>query len=407
MQRRRPGPAPSQRQVPAHSPKTGDRRPRSPDPFLAPKEGEQSPHSITKSPHTDRVIKRGRTTDDATPARAISPTPPFLEVPADWQDILRINPKCSQGYTALDKMRIAVQALALAKRYHDDNSLLPKYMPHILQAFRELRNLIEPEEQRPSAPPPRLVIPDPPTPSPPTNALATKAAPEQAPTAKQPSKPKHPAAPVKRSAAKPQQRTSPSTRLIVDLTGISPTKTPHPESLCKALNSNLDGRLAVTAVNTTRNGNLILHASAPACSADTLAGRRALIWTTLMPLLGITDPAEPPMYPADPWHKVVFHQVPLPESGTLPSPRDFIREIARRNQLPGTQYRIGNVRFLHRQDKVPQGKSSVRVDFMDEADARRFLRNGMFLFGSHCQASRYKPRVTSSGRPPGGPPPAK
>ncbi|KAK6984754.1 hypothetical protein R3P38DRAFT_3103861 [Favolaschia claudopus] len=158
----------------------------------------------------------------------------------------------------------------------------------------------------------------------------------------------------------------------------------------------------LSAVSTTRSGNLILHASAPACSAQALAAHRSLVWSTISPLLGITDLAEPPMYPADPWHKVVFHRVPLMQPGALPSDRDFIREVAKRNQLPGTQYRIGNVRFLFERDKAPREEVTVRVDFIEQEDARRFLRDGIFLFGSHCRATRYKLRSSNGRRTSGG-----
>ncbi|KAJ6513513.1 hypothetical protein DFH09DRAFT_1288250 [Mycena vulgaris] len=222
-----------------------------------------------------------------------------------------------------------------------------------------------------------------------TYTSAIKAQPNRAPRVQRASKPKAHAASSKWTLEKPRQRTASSTRLIGDLDGNRPTKAPHPDALCKAINSALDGRLAVSAVTTTRIGNLVLHASAPACSADTLSGRRTLIWETIRPLLG-------------PWHKVVFHGVPMMEPGVLPSSRDFVREVAKRNQLPWTQYRIGSVRFLHARDNVPQMEMSVRVDFIEEADARRFLHDGIFLVESHCRASRYKPRATRHGRPSGG-----
>ncbi|KAJ7202727.1 hypothetical protein C8J57DRAFT_1260071 [Mycena rebaudengoi] len=52
-----------------------------------------------------------------------------------------------------------------------------------------------------------------------------------------------------------------------------------------------------------------------------------------------------------------------------------------------------------RPTKKPQ---PVRVDFIEEEDARRFLREGIFLFGSHCRATRYRPRAISGGWPSGG-----
>ncbi|KAK7020826.1 hypothetical protein R3P38DRAFT_2966497 [Favolaschia claudopus] len=271
----------------------------------------------------------------------------------------------------------------------------------VLSAVNEIRDLMlcrqyHAPDLRPAA------VSD--TPSPPTFAEVVKAPPEPAEARpQQPSKPRHQPAAPRRDAAKPSRRALPSTRLIVDLSGCHPTKKPHPASLCNALNDALGGRLAVSAVSTARSGNLILHASAPACSAQALAAHRSLVsGSTISPLLGIADPAEPPMYPADSWHKVVFHRVPLMQPGALPSDRDFNREVAKRNQLPGTQYRIGNVRFLLERDKVPREEVTVRVDFIEQEDARRFLRDGIFLFGSHCRATRYKPRSSNGRRTSGG-----
>ncbi|KAJ7259429.1 hypothetical protein C8J57DRAFT_1640220 [Mycena rebaudengoi] len=144
--------------------------------------------------------------------------------------------------------------------------------------------------------------------SPTAFAEAVKAQQERAsPRAPRASKPKHPTSAPNRTATKPRQRTAPSTRLIVDLAGSRPTEKPQPDSLCKAINDALGGRLAVSAVSTLRNGNLVLHATAPACSAQALAAHQTLIWKALAPLLGVADATEPPFYPVDPWHKVVFH----------------------------------------------------------------------------------------------------
>ncbi|KAJ6609320.1 hypothetical protein B0H10DRAFT_1954746 [Mycena sp. CBHHK59/15] len=138
-----------------------------------------------------------------------------------------------------------------------------------------------------------------------------------------------------------------------------PTKTIHPNVLCKAINKALKG---------------------------------GPLTKTIPPLLGTTDPTEAFFYLADPWHKVVFYKVPLLKLGVLPTFHDFtfhdfIDEVESWNMLPGTEYRIGNVHFLHPQDKVPQVDVSVRVNFIGEADALCFLRDGIFLFGSHCRAS--------------------
>ncbi|KAJ7843147.1 hypothetical protein B0H13DRAFT_1909549 [Mycena leptocephala] len=301
-----------------------------------------------------------------------------------------------------EELMAALATAPFFRDYADDAKWLAPHtmerVPALLSLAAEIRGMLQPEQAAPTPSPAENGEP-----SAPTFAEAAKAKPDRArPRAQQTSKPKRPVPAPKRDTAKPGKRAAPSTRLIVDLAGRSPTKKPHPDSLCRAINDALDGRLAVSAVSTSRNGNLVLHASAPACSAQTLAAHRSLIWKTIAPLLGVADPTEPPIYPADPWHKVVFHRVPMMQPGVLPSARDFVREVAKRNQLPGTQYRIGNVWFLHGRDAVPQVEVTVRVDFIEEEDARRFLREGIFLFGSHCRATRYKPRLTNSGRPSGG-----
>ncbi|KAJ7249348.1 hypothetical protein C8J57DRAFT_1356759 [Mycena rebaudengoi] len=381
MQRQRP-------RTPTHPPQTGDRRPRSPDPSLSSGDGENPLSSITKSPHTARVIKRGRTGPDATPAldanhtmpNKPAPIPVYItpDIDARERGIEQATLATLLGDKAITDLEAALAAARGFREYADEtkrifghlHSTIAQKATAVLSLASELRDIMQPER-----------------------------APLRAPRA---SKPKRPTSVPNRTATKPRQRTAPSTRLIVDLAGSRPTKKPQPDSLCKAINDALGGRLAVSAVSTSRNGNLVLHATAPACSAQALAAHQTLIWTALAPLLGVADATEPPFYPADPWHKVVFHRVPLMQPGVLPPSRDFVREVAKRNQLPGTQYRIGNVRFLHGRDHVPQEEVTVRVDFIEEEDARRFLREGIFLFGSHCRATCYRPRAISGGRPSGG-----
>ncbi|KAJ7254561.1 hypothetical protein C8J57DRAFT_615282 [Mycena rebaudengoi] len=413
MQRQRP-------RTPTHPPQTGDRRPRSPDPSLSSGDGENPLSSITKSPHTARVIKRGRTGPDATPAldanhtmpNKPAPIPVYItpDIDARERGIEQATLATLLGDKAITDLEAALAAARGFREYADEtkrifghlHSTIAQKATAVLSLASELRDIMQPVENMTPA---RSTADNKKNgqQSPTTFAEAVKAQQERAPPrAPRASKPKRPTSVPNRTATKPRQRTAPSTRLIVDLAGSRPTKKPQPDSLCKAINDALGGRLAVSAVSTSRNGNLVLHATAPACSAQALAAHQTLIWTALVPLLGVADATEPPFYPADPWHKVVFHRVPLMQPGVLPPSRDFVREVAKRNQLPGTQYRIGNVRFLHGRDHVPQEEVTVRVDFIEEEDARRFLREGIFLFGSHCRATRYRPRAISGGRPSGG-----
>ncbi|KAK6969313.1 hypothetical protein R3P38DRAFT_3146576, partial [Favolaschia claudopus] len=329
------------------------------------------PSPITKSPHTARIIKRGRTDrgpSDAIPAMDADQTPAPIPVFTSEIDEARETAIMAGAMAGLmlGELRKNVSALLkTAQCFRRNADAWPrKFLPpdlesitFMLSAVDEIRDLMlcrqyHAPDLRPAA------VSD--TPSP---LLLRK------------SSRLHQNRP-KRGPNNPPSRDTNQRR---------PGK-PHPASLCNALNDALGGRLAVSAVSTTRSGNLILHASAPACSAQALAAHRSLVWSTISPLLGITDLAEPPMYPADPWHKVVFHRVPLMQPGALPSDRDFIREVAKRNQLPGTQYRIGNVRFLFERDKAPREEVTVRVDFIEQEDARRFcLRssNGRRTSGGH------------------------
>ncbi|KAJ6575759.1 hypothetical protein DFH09DRAFT_1455234 [Mycena vulgaris] len=342
--------------TPTRPPQTGDRRPRSPDPSLSSGDGDNPLGTITKSPHTARVIKRGRTGPDATPAPDANHTTPTQPAPTPVYTTPVVDKNHPLEVAALAKIigdglledLKAVLALARGFTQRADEAELLGFCPlpikqqvtEALSIATELRNIFQPLEH--ATPAQSTAENDQQRPH--TFAEAAKAQPDQAtPQALQASKPKRPAPATRRPAAKPRQRTAPSTRLITDLAGRRPTKKPHPDVLCRAINEALDGRLAVSAVSMSRNGNLILHASAPACSAQALAAHRTLIWKTIAPLLGISG-----------------------------------------------------------RDSVPQEKVTVRVDFIEEEDARRFLHEGIFLFGSHCRATRYRPRTPSGGRPSGG-----
>ncbi|KAF7352161.1 hypothetical protein MVEN_01179300 [Mycena venus] len=187
--------------------------------------------------------------------------------------------------TKLQEEFTAVLATARDFRQHADEA---KWLaPHTLERVTALLSIAA--EIRDILLPPEHVAPAQNTAengqlSPHTFAEAAKAQPDRAPPRVQrASKPKRPASAPTRDAAKPGQRTAPSTRLIVELAGSRPTKKPHPDSVCRAINDALDGRLGVSAVSTSRNGNLVLHASAPACSAQALAAHRSLIWKTIAP----------------------------------------------------------------------------------------------------------------------------
>ncbi|KAK7020801.1 hypothetical protein R3P38DRAFT_2534759 [Favolaschia claudopus] len=168
----------------------------------------------------------------------------------------------------LAKLHKDISALKNTAQYFRENAdAWPNgFQPHTLEsitfvisAVDEIRDLMLCRQYH--APDPRpAAVSD--TPSAPTFAEVVKAPPEPAEARpQQPSKPRRQPAAVRRDATKPSRRSLPSTRLIVDLSGCHQTKKPHPASLCSALNDALGGRLAVSAVSTSRSGNLILHIS--------------------------------------------------------------------------------------------------------------------------------------------------
>ncbi|KAJ7175660.1 hypothetical protein C8R46DRAFT_1214128 [Mycena filopes] len=155
----------------------------------------------------------------------------------------------------------------------------------------------------------------------------------------------------------------------------------HPDTVCKAINDALPLPARVSAMTFSRVGNIILYPSAPA-------------WTALRACY--KDPDVPNFYTSDPWPKAVAHEV-MP-TGDRPYFAELLDEIRDRNGLSSPTERIGSIRYLTSTGPGPKGYS-IRVDFLEEVDARRFLREGMFLYGSHCRVSRYKPRKRRGGQP--------
>ncbi|KAJ7185007.1 hypothetical protein C8R46DRAFT_1209193 [Mycena filopes] len=415
MSGQRPGSTSSRRQGPERPAQAGTRRPRSPDPPVPSGSKGKALESTTKSPHTDRVIKKRTTSgSDATPSSGAIPTSPYGPPPAFHlvayqppSERTRTPTKNTSTSSAaprlgdvdlLEQIRVYLgSAVATATCIPATSDLKTADVAPLITLIEQLRAAISPEE--PSPPPPSSAAIGPQRPS---YAKATKASPRHPPAREAHA----PSAAQARSTPKPQPRTPrpPSRRaapprLIIDMDGAAPGSNLsfiHPDTVCKAINDALPLPARVSAMTFSRVGNIILHPSAPACTARMLIGHRQLIWKCVQSLLCYKDPDVPDFYTSDPWHKVVAHEV-MP-TGERPYFAELLDEIRDRNDLSSPTERIGSIRYLTSTGPGPRGYS-IRVDFLEEVDARRFLREGMFLYGSHCRVSRYKPRKRRGGQP--------
>ncbi|KAJ6465765.1 hypothetical protein C8R45DRAFT_492022, partial [Mycena sanguinolenta] len=110
---------------------------------------------------------------------------------------------------------------------------------------------------------------------------------------------------------------------------------------------------------------------------------------------------EPLVYPAEPWHGVVVHGVPLAD-GEPPDINDLFDEMGAQNRFAHASGRVAGIpRWMWPHDKPLPSECqglSIRLSFYKEADASRFIRQGMFLFGTLCRVSKYRPRRSPGER---------
>ncbi|KAF7370065.1 hypothetical protein MSAN_00636500 [Mycena sanguinolenta] len=259
MEGRRTDPPPGQHRTPAKSTQTGTRRPRSPEQPVH--GGEWALDSTTKSPHTNRVIKKGRTgadtigleaeTAETTPVRlrtahantaqpvTTTPTPfTFAARPSGLID--RIS----------EQLRSSLDLAARITTKPNTNDVQP-----LVALIQRLLDTLTPPGADPIAPPcqetKRTTTP--------TYAEATKA-----PQQPLPSKGAHranqgrPAGTSKHRDKRPQKTARP-TRLVVDFTSEEHLQPPadfaSPAEICATFNRFLPDTRTVKAVTRTRAGN--------------------------------------------------------------------------------------------------------------------------------------------------------
>ncbi|KAJ7465132.1 hypothetical protein FB451DRAFT_1561530 [Mycena latifolia] len=139
-------------------------------------------------------------------------------------------------------------------------------------------------------------------------------------------------------APPPPTRSAPQ-RLILRFPNSSVIKNvSDPQRLRDSLNDVLKGALRLRGVNLSRGGNLVLHTQAP-YTAVQLREHEQAIWSVVRPYFMLVERDRPRFHLDKPWQRVVVHRVPATTSSTNA--------------------------------------------------ARRFLREGVFLSGSHCRVSVY------------------
>ncbi|KAJ6453705.1 hypothetical protein C8R45DRAFT_1038705 [Mycena sanguinolenta] len=401
MEGRRAGPPPGRSGTPIKSTQTGSRRPRSPEPALH--AGERALDSTTKSPHTNRIIKRGKTatiasgssqetittTPDRTHATHVNAAQPATTTPTPFTFAAR-PPGLIDRISEQIQSSVDLAARITVKPNTDDVQPLVALIQRLLDTLTtpaaDLVALPHKETKQTKTP---------------TYAEATKA-----PQQLHPPKGAHHASQARllrtsKYGDRRPRKTTRSTRLVLDFSHSEVPPAPPPANLappaqiCAAFNKYLPETRSVKAVTRTRNGNWILHTDPDQCTAHELREFEPDILKGLQSLRSRLEPgarfADPLMHPAEPWHSVVIHGIPQTERL-----EDFVEELSTQNRFEHADNRLAcaPMRLMWPRDKPlpPEQSLTMRLSFLREADANRFIRQGMFLFGTLCRVSKYKPR---------------
>ncbi|KAJ6474092.1 hypothetical protein DFH09DRAFT_1136965, partial [Mycena vulgaris] len=398
---------------------------------------------ITQSPTTDRIVKRGRSDPD-DPAGAGSPRPstpntptPVRTAPAESRTTTaRPGPTpnstspCSWG-ECRKKVVDGVKSLMAdvdhlcsprPEGHKPARVLAPYGVPRLFEEILHLR-LMADELQRvfyPTSIPPTtadqtITIPTPPPTAPveaartnPTYATAAKAAtPPPAlggPATKPPTKkpPQKPRLPDKAPPPPPTASRSAPQRLILRFANSSVIKSiPDPQQFRDSLNEALNGASKLRGVNRSRGGNLILHTQNP-YTAVQLREHEQTIWGMVRSYFALQERDRPRFHLDKPWQRVVIHRVPVTTTSTS---RSLVEELRWSNEGIGALADVMGVRDLcsieglqKRREGLRQGvpqETSLMLMLLNVDVARRFLREGVFLYGSHCRVSVYDPKKGS------------
>ncbi|KAJ7261999.1 hypothetical protein C8J57DRAFT_1335990 [Mycena rebaudengoi] len=386
---------------------TSRRRQRSPDaPTAAAGKGPTS-NLITQSPTTARTLKKGRIDDpftdpSATPHRTTgpaSPSPNAIRSPSKQMQ----NPVEALD-SSIDLLR---KVIAGTEVWRGNAEFAAKVAEYAEELWRIARYFDPVENEAPT------------TPSPPVVAQATTtnppADPAPAPAANRNQRASYSDAAKTAPTSVPRdraQRTAPTTnvlnpkqhlpahstpratsrhaphRLILRFPSESAKKTlPAPEKLRTKIEKALKGISRLRGVNLTKAGNIVLHTQPPYTAAQ-LAEQEDKIWEVVRSYFALTEDERPLFHLDKPWHRVVIHSIPTMNL-------ELGAELVASGDIPIEA--IMDFRLMLRSEDVPPF-ISVLVCLSDAEVARRSIRDGVFIAGTHCRASRYDPTRGRRGR---------
>ena len=161
------------------------------------------------------------------------------------------------------------------------------------------------------------------------------------------------------------------------------------------------GTQRIAATNVTHSGNLVIHTKAPFTAAQ-LKLHTQDIHDNAKAIPGFSPPDDPPLVELDvPWHGLVIHGLPtLSLCDAYYSGEAYNDDM---NIWDSLEEETGILRTDIRDLRIlccegeeeRQGFLSLRIMVDDPVICDRLIRDGAFLFGTHCRVSKYRFRRTT------------
>ena len=401
----------------------GQRRPRSPEapiqPVTPPRNSSPELTLITKSPHSKRTVKKGKTDVDiqpvphptsynhtptktsqtydprTVPSTKTTPTTNLPAAPGSAQDLLEFLT------TQLETVLRTVDTLL---HNHSDTAHLDT--SRAKQVLRHLNDRLNPgaanhEPATPSQHTDRTHAP---------TQKKTYAEATVTPTTKRPAG--APRTHHHKTGTKPvSPKSTDFGRLIVDFGRNAVNQLP-PAKIKDELNDLLTTlkhpTVRVAGAQFSRMGNLVLTITPASSTKHILASDlTAAIISHLRGPLGLSEKAVKAtrIYPADAWHRLVVHNIPLRDFQQGPewswwdqNNKSIVSDWKEYNPLVRSAALQCSkaLRFLvpdnFTEESLKQkGTVSMCIAFDNVKYAHKLIREGAFLHGTHCRVSSYRP----------------
>ena len=402
----------------------GQRRPRSPEAPNQPTTPPRNPPSeltlTTKSPHSNRTIKKGKLNGDNQPVPQSSPhtrtstegSQTHTELPTKTSPTTNLPVAPSSAQTLLELLTAQLETVlkTVDTLLHKHSDIAQLDTSHTKQVLRCLNDRLNPGAVNLE---PTLPIHH----SDRTHAPTQKKTYAEATVT---TTTKRPAGPPRTHHTKTGTRPIPPQRsdfgrLVVDFDNCELHQVP-PNEIKDKLNNLFanfnNASVRVAGAQFSRNGNLVLTTTPAASTRQILTSD--LTTATIACLrehLGISEEGSQRtrIYPADPWHRVVIHNIPLRDLQKIPGPhgswwvqnKDSIRSDWKEyNPLSRSAafYCTKAVRYLipdHITEEALKAKGTVSmcIAFDNVKCAQKLIQVGAFVHGTHCRVSSYSVTV--------------